>query len=278
MGGVFNQGLSKESVQAFSSEYALKTDFSWPSRLCYASVSAHAHAHAHAHGIFLDYRLSIILSSYYNIGSIYMSRNDDDMKNRYDLDRFKAIARALSPARRVEIDEEIKAFRDAVKTFDQVRKGKDAISAEEYAPLESCETQLKYTLEKLEKLARNTIDSPARKYSIDPRKFSQNCSNLLQAFKELITVTGDKSLEREIKKIQKELNDLKEARPEGYVAKAKAIVSALINLIPNMFRGAKAFVEDAALKFKASRHQVEGYEDTFVAKASRGFKPKSSGH
>jgi hypothetical protein len=203
-----------------------------------------------------------------------MAANNDFMKDRYDLRRFKAISVALSPENRAKTNKEIEDFRAALGKLTASKNKGEALPEAEFHLLWNCKTQLERTMSYLDNVAKlGVTGSPSREYSFDPRKWLQNCTNAVQAFKEFIIITGDKSLDRELKKIEKELAELKkelaesESKP-GYLDKARAVGLGLINLIPNMFRAARAFIGDAMVNLKASHYQLKGYEG-FVSKASK---------
>jgi hypothetical protein len=204
---------------------------------------------------------------------------DDKIKNtkalqehirphRYDLGRFGAIAEELSPAARKKTDEAIREYRAAVK---KAEESSTLLTTDELQILENNRDkildQLNATLTSLNNAAGLSPASPTREYN--PIKFRQFLGEIFERLGELTTTTADASLAREIEKIKSNIPD-----KDGKISadQAKSILHKILHLLPNIYHAVTAYINDMAVKFKASRFQVKGYEDTLVAKAFRGFK------
>ena len=218
-------------------------------------------------------------------------------RSRYDLDRFKDIARALSPAERKKIDESLKIIQTAKEDIQRAeRQMADARQQIESLPendpevgkarqrfvqakkdAESCRAvveSLKETLENLKELA--TV-SDSTKDAVVPKsgRIFKYCRDALAGIGKIATVTGDKSLNREIQKIEQGLDRLENGMQSVSTSNLRSVVNKIFGLIPRMLNAAATFMQDLAVTIKASYHQVEGY-DNIVSKASKKiWKPKN---
>jgi hypothetical protein len=193
--------------------------------------------------------------------------------SRYNLDRFKAIAEALSPQHREDVDSAIYQCLTAPKELEKLLSQRPIppdigrLKDNYEASIKQSKDQLTLILQNLNNLSVCT-ESPKRSYR--PLAFRQNLQNVFEILKEFVTITGDNTLKREIDKIQKVVDGAGKEIPKS---KARAILDAFLTLLPRVFLAMKSFIEDMNLTFKASLHQVEGYDNVVSRLSKKIWKP-----
>jgi hypothetical protein len=185
-----------------------------------------------------------------------------DTQEGYRLKKFKIVSEALSPAKKLEIDTELKKYQDLKKLMKNGENQDNQIL--------EIENKMDATLSKMHALLEYEMKYRTKTYSSDPAHFVQNFKNICSSIVEFITITGDKALKREYERVRKEFDALQKTG-DFSEKEEKMLTQKLLNLLPTIYHSATNFM----INLKASYQQVEGY-DNIISRASKHIrKPKS---
>jgi hypothetical protein len=196
---------------------------------------------------------------------------------RYDLERFKNIAKVLSSAEKKSVDDSLESIHKTQEEISKLSGLESAIDVENKTRLgqikrleennEKLMDALTVTLWKLKDLATVAEDKETIPQS-RAEKIIKYCRDAVSGIRNWMTVTGDKSLNREIAKIEQELERLIKGKHDVPTNSLKEVSYKILGLLPRALRAVIVFMQDLAVTLKASYHQVEGY-DNLVSKVSK---------